>query len=220
LAVGPIAGVLGVVGAKFAAVAAPLALLGAVLSSATSGFGTAMTAVKVFASSLAPLILPFALMLGTALVSMADVINEVAMPVMEGFFSLVIDTLIPAIQWLAEQFEWAAKGVVGFVDSLDFFSDGARSLSDSLFGGSSQKTKDRTSGAMRDVLQSFKQSIAPKATIGGLGDIGRSVQLAALNADPLEARIAKQQLAVLEKIEAAVSKREATDRVYDPARRP
>jgi 23S rRNA G2445 N2-methylase RlmL len=49
--------------------------------------------------------------------------------------------------------------------------------------------------------------------------VGKSVQLAALNADPLEARLLRQQLMVLERIAAAVERRreaDASGRVHDP----
>jgi hypothetical protein len=52
--------------------------------------------------------------------------------------------------------------------------------------------------------------------MSGLEEVGRAAQMAALQQDPLEARLMRDQLKVLEKIESAVSKRREADRVYDP----
>lgn len=60
-------------------------------------------------------------------------------------------------------------------------------------------------------------SMGPKAQISGIGDVGRQVQMAAINNDPLEARLMKMQLTVLEKIERSVSQNRTPRRVYDPS---
>ena len=211
-----IAAMFGLVVAKFAAVAGPLAIIATVVSSATSGFQTLQSAVKLLAGTIAPVLLPVVLMLATTFVAFSDVLMEVGLPVMETFFSVVLDTLIPAIEWMVEQFEWAAKGIIEFIDSLDFLSDSTVAASEEIFGRGDKKTRSRVDGAMRDVLTSFRMSIGPKATMSGLDEVGRAAQMAALQQDPLEARLMRDQLRVLEKIESAVSKRREADRVYDP----
>lgn len=71
--------------------------------------------------------------------------------------------------------------------------------------------------ALRDVMRSLRMSIGPRAQISGISDVGRQAQLAALNQDPLEARLMKQQIDVLNRIERAIGRQqnERDSRVYD-----
>jgi hypothetical protein len=59
--------------------------------------------------------------------------------------------------------------------------------------------------SMSAVLASLRLSLGPKATVSGLGDVGRAAQLAALNNDPLDAELLRLQLSALERIERGVA---------------
>lgn len=84
-----------------------------------------------------------------------------------------------------------------------------------------KKTRKRGEGleldlSLSEMLESLKKSIGPQASMGSLGSVGHQVQLAALNQDPLEARLMKMQLEQLKKIEAALKRQRDKRRVYDP----
>lgn len=84
---------------------------------------------------------------------------------------------------------------------------------------STRRARDTVGSALSDVMKSLRLSLGPRAQITGLESVGRGVQLAALNQDPLEARLMRQQIAILERIEAAIrrnQRRAANERVYDP----
>lgn len=70
-------------------------------------------------------------------------------------------------------------------------------------------------GALRDVMQSLRLSVGPRAQISGLESVGRAAQLAALNNDPLEARMLRTQQQILAIMERTIARTE-NDRVYDP----
>jgi hypothetical protein len=221
-AASPLTSVFAMVGAKFAAVAGPLAVLAQVLSSATSGFQTFGKAAQLMGSALAPILLPVVLMMATSMTAFAELISQVGGPAMQDFFEIVVDAFVPCIELAIETFivlADVAKGVAGVIKEL---GNAAVFWTAALSGRGSRETRGRVDGAMRDVLESFRRSIGPKAQISGLGEVGKSVQLAALNADPLEARLMRQQLAVLERIAAAVERRRSLDaapRVHDPVAR-
>lgn|GEM_PF-5538026 len=82
-------------------------------------------------------------------------------------------------------------------------------------------TRKEFAKSLRDVMGSLRTSIGPQAQIGSLGDVGRQVQLAALNQDPLEAQLQKMQLKVFANLEKAIaryldSSSDDGKRVYDP----
>ena len=227
----PIMQVLSEVAGKFAAIIGPAAVLSAVLNSTVSGFGTLQTSVKVFASTLAPVLLPATLMLSSVFLGMADIVNEHG-ELIEAATDLLmrlVAVVEVVIQWLdeaadhiqemnaaAEEFaDWVRRNV----NSLNPFSDDEQAAGrDAL--SATDGAKDATAKGMRDALQSLRQSIGPRSTTTGLGSVGAAVQSAALNADPLEARLLKQQLEALNRIEGKLPGRNRAGRpVYDPEAR-
>ena len=63
-----------------------------------------------------------------------------------------------------------------------------------------------TQRALSDVMTSLKMSMGPKAAYSGLADVGQQMQLAALNVDPLEARVRERTLAAIDMLMASVPK--------------
>lgn len=55
-------------------------------------------------------------------------------------------------------------------------------------------------GAMKDVLRSLQQSLGPKAAFSSLTEVGKQAQLAALNQDPLDAKVFRRGIETLQKL--------------------
>jgi hypothetical protein len=70
----PIGGVAGALAREFGAVLSPLTRLASYLDSVTSGFGLFGTAIRVFVSAVAPILLPVMVVLSAALISLSEVI--------------------------------------------------------------------------------------------------------------------------------------------------
>jgi hypothetical protein len=90
---------------KLMAVLGPMALLAATLSQATSGFQLVISSTKLLASSLAPILLPFAFMLAVALASLSDVIWAELAPNLQNWYRIVVGELIPRTQELITNFK-------------------------------------------------------------------------------------------------------------------
>jgi hypothetical protein len=228
----PLFGVLGQVAAKFAAVVGPAALLGQVLNSQISGFQVLGTATKVLAATIAPVLLPATVALSAGVLALSDVIMDHGLPVMDRWFDYVLGTAIPAIAFLIDTIDDAGKGVEDFAEAVEDAVNWVERKINSLnpFSESNPderrflgvKWSDRGTGeagvnaGLADTLRSLRMSMGPRAQITGIGDVGRGAQLASIQADPLEARLMRDQLKVLEKIEAKLPGRAAPRRVYDP----
>ena len=202
----PLTRAFGMVTAKLAAIAGPFALLAQVLNSTTSGMQTLGTGTKVLASVFGPIFLPAALLLATEFVAIADVLTSKGMPALQSFFELIVDGCLPGIEMLVQMFQVLADAgsltasmMKGLGDAMVFVT--------TLATGRGNESSASAPTALRDVLASFRMSIGPKAQMSGLAEVGKAAQMAALNADPLEMRLMRDQLKVLEKIEAAVAKR-------------
>lgn len=77
-------------------------------------------------------------------------------------------------------------------------------------------SRDLVTNALRDVMGSLRNSISPRAVAADLGGIGRSARLAALNNDPLEARMLRTQQAIYVLLERAIGRVENQRGVYGP----
>lgn len=82
----------------------PLAALTTYLGASTSGFEVFTSALKVFATAVAPVVLPAFVLFATALIAGSDAIFRNLLPALDGFFRLVLQTGIP--------------GIISFVDAL------------------------------------------------------------------------------------------------------
>jgi len=72
-------------------------------------------------------------------------------------------------------------------------------------GGAAEEDDSGASGAVRrglaDTLKSLRMSMGPRASMSSLTSVGNQAQLAALNSDPIEARMLKVQQDMLDKLE-------------------
>jgi hypothetical protein len=77
------------------------------------------------------------------------------------------------------------------------------------FGGEKGGGGGTRSAALMDVLKSLRLSMGPRAQVSGLADASRNLQMAALNTDPLEARMLRtmeKSLSVMERTAVGVEK--------------
>lgn len=224
--------VLSAVGMKFAAILAPAAILGAVLNSTVSGFGVLQQSVRVFASSVAPLLLPVTLALSAGMLALSDVINGEMGPALDDWADFVFSNAIPALVSFVSQIEAVVEKLKGFGEALGGGvageNDTVRDIMRGILGagsfGTGQKEDSASADAsvkqgLRDAIQSLRQSMGPKAQFSGLAGIGQAAQLSALNSDPQEIRLLKAQLATLDRIAAAAERQRTGDRpgrAFDP----
>lgn len=239
----PIASVLTGVAAKFAAVLGPAALLSQVLQSNLSGFQVLGTAVKVLATTLAPILLPVTAALAAGVLAVSDVLMEHLMPAMDTWFQFVLGSAIPAIAFLIDMFNDAAEGVSGWIEDLDGAGKAVREWAAERYRDAQQfnpftseeedekfirsnitgdgsdgepgderrflgmkwssrgRGEEATGRGLADTLRSLRMSMGPRATVTGLGGVGQAIQSAALNQDPLEARMLKVQTDMLNRLD-------------------
>lgn len=93
---GPLGKVLGLATAKVMAFIAPLVAVGTVLAQTISGFSMITTAVKVLATTLAPLLLPVFVLLAAAIVAVSDELWEGIKNVLPAWYGWIMQHGIPA----------------------------------------------------------------------------------------------------------------------------
>lgn len=91
----------------------PAKVLADVLASNASGFQLVGTAMKLLAATIAPLLLPVFVMLATGITELSDKIWADFGPALEGFYGMVVNTLLPAVTAIVQAFQ----------DAADFFQD-------------------------------------------------------------------------------------------------
>jgi len=237
-----------------------MAVLGTVMGSVTSGMATLGKAAQLLGAVLSPVLLPAAVLLGTAFVAAADLIEGAGAPALQGFFALVLGIGVPALvtffdivvsvsQKLGEWYEWFRRNTGDTRKSpaeetaderkqrvfdeereklrrqdfkkdswwtpqyTDIVNEATRRANERIArgdtGGDGPAERPRVEaavfGALRDVAASLKMSVGPKAQIGGLEGIGRAAQLAALNQDPIEARMLRVQEKIAAALEGAIA---------------
>lgn len=107
----------------------------------------------------------------------------------------------------------ATAAVLPSVEILKYIKNEVNSEIESNRDGSAAKARDTIFDSLEDVLTSLRQSIGPKAQISGLSGISNAVQLAALNQDPIEARMLQVQQNISRLLERAIG-RLRNDGVY------
>lgn len=290
----PLADVGSLIAAKFASVLGPLALFGQILNSNAAGFQLVGSAIKILATTLAPIFLPVMIVIAAAILDMSEDIQKRVLPALRSWAKFVFGTILPVLHKLAEWLLSVIDGLARFFRWLMKFEDknspeategNVKAVIADLKDGRSEKeiidnakaqgvreafikdaiaiakariaaeasdVSERAGGlglgglmkprpgaaagdvpgepvAMRDarraaaardagvrpgdpaggrrglddVLASLRASIMPKASISGFEGIYSKVQLAASNADPLEARMLDTLTKILGEMEAA-----------------
>src|SRR5262245_32281484 len=214
---GGITSALSLLGGRLVAVLGPLALLASTLSAQISGFQVLTSSAKVLAASLAPVLLPVTTLLSAALLAVSEIIFTRGVPIFEQFFAFMLSRGLPALTILLDNFIVAADAVktfaenvgeaVTFIERAVSRIPGGREVLLGALGpvlGSQLGESGSSAGALgrglTDTLRSLQLSIGPKASITGLEGVGKQVQLAALNTDPIEARILKINQDMLTKL--------------------
>lgn len=95
---GPWGVVLGVVLGLFEKLPNPLRLFTDMLNSSASGMGLLSKGMKLLAAVFAPILLPITVLLAAALLGMSDMLWDRMMPVLKGWFTLMMEVGIPVLK--------------------------------------------------------------------------------------------------------------------------
>lgn len=204
---------------RFEVLLGPLAIMAQVLGSSLSGFQMLGKTVQLLVALIAPVLMPVLVALATAITAVFDVLFEKMLPVLESWFELVLTMAIPVLTLFVDMVMMAANAAKEFYDSLpekgDLVDVLGFDMSDEekavqlrrMGGGSADGTPagEIVVKALRDVTASMRLSTGPRATMGDLGGVGRSVQMAALQGDPIDARMLRVQQTMVNLLEKVVS---------------
>ena len=102
---------------RFAAVVGPLAILGSVLSAANSGLALLGSAVKVLASTLAPILLPVTFALSVALTELSAQLQPLIFDALPTFVDYMLDDVLPAMEDFVDWLVKVAKLVLNPSDA-------------------------------------------------------------------------------------------------------
>lgn len=212
---------------KFASILSPFAVLNAAMNSTTSGFQLMSTAVKLVAIPLSAVFLPVTLAVSAGLLALSESLMD-HLPLLDQFMTTVLGVLIPTITFFVGVIDSAADHIQEMQEASQDFADWVRdhvggagmagllgpggALIDQLLDSSREDVnydyhQERMNAGLSDALRSLRQQIGPRAQSFGLESAGRSLQVGILNSDPLEVRLMRDQIRVLERIERAVDKR-------------
>lgn len=111
------AGAADLLAARFAALLGPMAAFGTLLSAPTSGFSVFSKAMGLFAAAIAPVVLPALFLLASGLAAGSDAIFRKLVPSLEGFYRLVLQTGIPAVQAFADMVGRATSALTFLANS-------------------------------------------------------------------------------------------------------
>lgn len=100
----------GMLAAKFSAVLGPLAIFSQTINSAGSGFQVLGKVVQVIGGLFASFLLPAIVVIAGALLDWADEMEGEILGAAKGFARFIMTTLVPAIRFLADNFELLAVG--------------------------------------------------------------------------------------------------------------
>jgi hypothetical protein len=101
----------------FVAMLGPVAVFAAILHSELSGIRVLVGALNLFASAIAPVLLPITFALAVALAAASDMIWRKIAPALEGFYKVMIDSVIPVIEHFADVAGKAAEGLMKIANS-------------------------------------------------------------------------------------------------------
>jgi hypothetical protein len=104
----------GLIVAGFGRILAPLTALGAVVSGLLSGFSIVTSALRVFAATLAPILLPVFVLLAATIIAASDVIWSKLKPALDGWYALVMSQGVPVVEAFIDGLKDAAEAVVEF----------------------------------------------------------------------------------------------------------
>lgn len=116
-AMGGMTAAIGALAGRFAALLGPLALFGTFLAAPTAGLSVFTGALRLFAASVAPVILPLVFTLSVGLASAGDVIFKKLLPALDGFTKFVLQTGIPAMAQFADAAGRATETIKILADS-------------------------------------------------------------------------------------------------------
>lgn len=110
-AAGGVAAGLGALALSFGKLLGPLAALSTFLSASTSGFAVFNKAIQLFATTLAPLLLPPFFLLAVALAATSEALFAELAPALEGMFAVILNYGIPTITFFVDMIASAAEAL-------------------------------------------------------------------------------------------------------------
>jgi hypothetical protein len=208
----------------------PLAALNTFLSATTSGFSVFSKAMALFATAVAPVLMPAFFLLSVALAATSEVLFTQLAPALEGFYRIILNYGIPVITQFVNVIAEAAEALgqlsdasVGGVKGLDVLAAGALPFMPGLagpylfdrisggsgdgrafgaaVGGGSGPGAGATRRAIADTLAELRLSMGPAASTGSIASVYTRAQMAAFQS-PFERRM----LEMMERVTAAISR--------------
>ncbi len=149
----PIVSAISKLGAPILLLLTPLALLASVVNSTASGFGVVISASKLLAATLAPLLLPIMFTLAVGLANMSDMLWAKIMPALDKWFALIIG---PGLQAMAELVD-ATKDVIEVFELLGQIQRGdiSKVAAGGEAAGNGQSTGEALAGAFQFAMKSL-----------------------------------------------------------------
>lgn len=99
----PLAGLL----TKISALLIPFSVLGSILSAFGPAFQLVGSAFKILGATILPLVMPLFVTMATALLMVSDMLWDNIEPALEGFYTIIFNAVIPALQAMADAFQVA-----------------------------------------------------------------------------------------------------------------
>jgi hypothetical protein len=105
------------------ALLSPMSILAQIVTSSASGFQVLTFAVKLFAATIGPILLPVFAVLAAGLVYLSDTIWNDISPELEGFYDVIVGSFLPAVGAMVDALKWAHDQITDVFEALDPFSD-------------------------------------------------------------------------------------------------
>jgi hypothetical protein len=215
----------------FANVIGPLAIIGSVLNSTSSGLQLMTSAANLLAATLGPLLLPLFFAFAVALVELSAELQPIVEDAFPKLVDFMLDEVLPALEYFVDWLKKAAQFLADHAPSETVAKDevgagvggaiagfalggpvgavigGAIGIGIGYIGGKieeevvsaeeesarrrEQRERSRPvrDAAIADTVKELQLSLGPKAGFTGIADVGKQIQLAALNESPYQARM-------------------------------
>ena len=200
----------------FAVMLGPVAVLSAIIGSELSGVRVLASALNLFASSVAPILMPVMFTLAVGLAAASDMIFSRLKPALENFFRVIIDNLLPSLQVLADMaaavaqaFAWVAKNVGG-KGSAQMIMPGLMGAGMGLMmalGGQSQESKDATDKSETDVKREMLFQMGSRGGVGTIRGNWAAAQAASTNMSPFQQKVLERFTECIAALERASTNR-------------
>jgi hypothetical protein len=184
-----------------------------IVSVGTSGISLFTKAAQLFATAVAPILLPILFAWTVAIAAASDVIFAELMPVLEELTDVFLAYAIPAVVGLVDVIRWAAGKIR---EALQWVANGglgsgAANMAGKLHQWVGNNTSDRSKGAvksaMADTLTELRlMSQTTPVSSGGSAAAWSKAQSAVLNQSPFERRMQEMMTKVVDMMSRSANK--------------